>query len=426
MAEAEAAAWLCTADAVRSRAHAMLALAEAGRLAHFMVDVTRLDDVAAYVAAVVRCAYPDLRIPHHARWRHFAAGGVDRWGALGAALSGLDAAEAARLRVELCVVSVLLDAGAGADWRYAEPGTGLVLARSEGLAVASLHAFEAGLFAGKGGMRADAAGLARIDAAALARAFMVDDSNPMPGLEGRAALLRRLGAALLARPDLFGRDDPRVGGLFDHLVSTSEEQAPGSPRLGEEGAGGRQVAASNILATVLDGLGPVWLPRIVLAGRSLGDVWRYPHLPLEDTAPAGSAGLVPFHKLSQWLTYSLIEVFEGAGIAGTGLDALTGLPEYRNGGLFLDLEVLRLREPRLADAALPPGHPAVVEWRALTVALLDRLAPPLRARLGRDEAALPLSRLLEGGTWAAGRQAAAERRADGGPPLRILSDGTVF
>ena len=425
-AEAEAAAWLCTADAVRSRGHAMLALAEAGRLAHFMVDLARLDDAAAYVAAVVRCAYPDLRIPHHARWRHFAAGGVDRWGALGAALSGLDADEAARVRVELCVVSVLLDAGAGADWRYAEPGTGLVLARSEGLAVASLRAFEAGLFAGEGGMRADAAGLARIDAAALARAFMVDDSNPMPGLEGRAALLRRLGTALLARPDLFGRDDPRVGGLFNHLASTSEGQAHGNLRPGAEGAAGRQVAAGSILATVLDGLGPVWPARIVLAGRSLGDVWHYPDLPLENAAPAGSAGLVPFHKLSQWLTYSLIEVFEDAGIAVTGPDALTGLPEYRNGGLFLDLDVLRLRELRLADAALPPGHPAVVEWRALTVALLDRLAPPLRAHLGRDEAALPLSRLLEGGTWAAGRQAAAERRADGGPPLRILSDGTVF
>ncbi len=402
IAEAGAAAWLCTADAVRGRAHAMLALAEAGRLAHFTVDLTRLDDVAAYVAAVVRCAYPDLRIPHHARWRHLTAGGVDRWGALGAALSGLDADEVARVRVELCVVSVLLDAGAGADWRYAEPGTGLVLARSEGLAVASLRAFEAGLFAGGGGMRADAAGLARIDAAALARAFMVDDGNPMPGLEGRAALLRRLGAALLARPELFGRDDPRVGGLFDHLVSTSEEHAPGSPRPRDKGTAGLQVAARSILATVLDGLGPVWPTRIVLAGRSLGDVWRYPDLPLEDTAPAGSAGLVPFHKLSQWLTYSLIEVFEDAGIAVTGLDALTGLPEYRNGGLFLDLEVLRLREPRLADAALPPGHLAVVEWRALTVALLDRLAPPLRARLGRDEAALPLSRLLEGGTWRRG------------------------
>jgi len=409
MSEADAAAWLCTADAVRSRAHAVLASAEAGRLAHFTVDLSRLDDAAAYVASVVRGAYPDLHIPHHARWRHFAAGGVDRWGPLGAALAGLGADEVARARIELCVISVLLDAGAGPDWRYAEPGTGLMLARSEGLAVASLRAFEAGVFAGEGGRRADAAGLARIDAAALARVFAVDDGNPMPGLEGRAALLRGLGAALLARPDVFGRDDPRVGGLFDYL------------------AGGRSsISARAILAAVLDGFASVWPARLVLGGRSLGDVWRHPDLPLEAGAPAESVGLVPFHKLSQWLTYSLIEVFEDAGVAINGIEALTGLPEYRNGGLFLDLDVLRLRNPELADVELPPGHPAVVEWRALTVALLDRIAPPLRARLGRDEAALPLSRLLEGGTWAAGRQIAAERRAGGGPPLRILSDGTVF
>ncbi len=409
MSEVEAAAWLCTAEAVRSRAHAMLALAEADGLRHFTLDLAQLDDAAAYVVSVVRGAYPDLRIPHHARWRHFAAGGIDRWGLLHAALADLKAAEVVRTRVELCVVGVLLDAGAGTDWRYAEPGTGLTFSRSEGLAVASLRAFEAGLFAADGGMRADAAGLARIDASALARAFQVDEGNPMPGLEGRAALLRGLGAALLARPDLFGRDDPRVGRLFDHLMGD-----------------GATIAARDILGAVLDGFGPVWPSRTVLAGRSLGDVWHYPDLPLEPGAPASSAGLVPFHKLSQWLTYSLVEIFEDAGVAVTGIEALTGLPEYRNGGLFLDLGVLRLRDPGLADKPFPPGHPAVVEWRALTVALLDRIAPPLRVRLGRDEAALPLSRLLEGGTWAAGRQAAAERRADGGPPLQILSDGTVF
>lgn len=401
----EAAAWLCTADAVRSRANAMLAAAEAGRLQHFTVDLARLDDTAAYVATVVRSAYPDLAVPHHARWRHFTVGGVDRWGALHATLAGLDARELARVRVELCVTSVLLDAGAGPDWRYSEPGTGLVLTRSEGLAVASFHAFRSGLFAGEGGMRADAAGLLRIDAPALGQAFQVDSGNPMAGLDGRATLLHSLGAALLARPDLFGAD-ARIGGLFDFLSAL-----------------GQTVSARDILAVVLDGFGAIWPERIVLDGHHLGDVWRYPGLLPEPGAPAATAGLVPFHKLSQWLTYSLIEVFEDAGVAVAGIDALTGLPEYRNGGLFLDMGVLRLRNPALASTPLPPGHPAVVEWRALTVALLDRIAPPLRALLGVD---LPLSRLLQGGTWAAGRAIAAERRPGGGPPLHIQSDGTVF
>ena len=382
----------------------MLDTALQGGLPHLGVDLAQLPACADYVAGVIRRNYPTLDIPHHARWRHFSAGGVDRWGALRATLGDLDAAELARTRIDLCVVSVLLDAGAGPGWTYREPGTGLdagtglVLARSEGLAVASLDAFRAGLFSAKGLPQVDAAGLAGIGAAALGRAFQVSDDNPLAGLEGRAALLRRLGAALLARPDLFGQGRP--GGLFDAL------------------AGQGEVAAATVLAALLDGFGPAWPSRIVLAGRPLGDVWRHPAAPGD--------GLVPFHKLSQWLAYSLIEVFEGAGVAVTGIGALTGLPEYRNGGLLLDTGVLRLHDPALANTLLTVDHPAVVEWRALTVALLDRLAPLIRSRLGRDEATLPLSRILEGGTWAAGRAIAAERRPGGGPPLQVASDGTVF
>jgi hypothetical protein len=60
------------------------------------------------------------------------------------------------------------------------------------------------------------------------------------------------------------------------------------------------------------------------------------------------------------------------------------------------------------------------------VALLDRLAEVIRQRLGKDAESLPLARILEGGTWAAGRKLAFERRADGAPPLKVISDGTVF
>ena len=117
---------------------------------------------------------------------------------------------------------------------------------------------------------------------------------------------------------------------------------------------------------------------------------------------------MPFHKLSQWLAYSLSRSLEDAGIASTGLDELTGLAEYRNGGLFLDLGVLALREPGWRSGPLPVEHAAVVEWRALTVALLDRIAPLVRSRLGSRAAEMPLARVLQGGTWAA---AASYRRA---------------
>ena len=134
---------------------------------------------------------------------------------------------------------------------------------------------------------------------------------------------------------------------------------------------------------------------------------------------------MPFHKLSQWLTYSLLEPFEWAGITVTGLDGLTGLPEYRNGGLLLDAGVLRLKNEALATLPARAGDTFIVEWRALTVALLDELAPLVRGHLGLTEAQMPLACVLEGGTWAAGR-VLAQRLRDGTPPLNIVSDGTVF
>ena len=72
------------------------------------------------------------------------------------------------------------------------------------------------------------------------------------------------------------------------------------------------------------------------------------------------------------------------------------------------------------------GDEWVVEWRALTVTLIDELAPFVREILDVSAEQMPLARLLEGGTWAAGREIAAERRPGGVPPVRIDSDGTLF
>jgi hypothetical protein len=395
-------AWLCTPEAVRERCNALLALAEQDRL-HFAFDPGRLDDTVAYVAGVTRQNYPDLVIPYHARWRHFEVGGLDRWASLAVALCD-DPVERARQRIELCTVSVLLDAGAGAAWRYREPATGLLLSRSEGLAVASLHAFRDGLFSSdpRQPLRADADGLSRLSDAALAAAFQVSPDNPLAGVAERAELLRRLGVALRCLPRL-DCAQARIGGVLDLWLQRAVNGA---------------LPARDLLTMTLEVLAPIWPERLMLAGERLGDIWRHPML--------GDDGLVPFHKLSQWLCYSMIEVLEEIPIAVAGLDDLTGLAEYRNGGLFIDLGVLAVRDRSLATRPLPVDHPAIVEWRALTVALLDRIAPMLRLRLGAGAEQLPLVRLLQGGTWDAGRRIARERRPDGGPPLVVLSDGTVF
>ncbi len=152
-------------------------------------------------------------------------------------------------------------------------------------------------------------------------------------------------------------------------------------------------------------------------------------MPLGDCGHHGAVpgdGLVPFHKLSQWLAYSLVEPLEAGGVPVIGLDGLTGLAEYRNGGLFIDCGVIVPRDPSLPARPLDAVSEPVVEWRALTVALLDRLAADVRERLGKSAEAFPLACVLEGGSWAAGREIAFERRPDGSAPLTILSDGTLF
>jgi hypothetical protein len=395
---------LLSTGAVRERCANITRAVEAGHSRHFRIDRGRLQPAAQIVADVTRRRYRDLAIPYHSRWRHFDAGGFNRVSELNRQLACYDTADRLRAQIDLAVVSVFLDAGAGAGWRYREPGTIDDYERSEGLGIASLRAFMGGAWSASPGepLRVDATALVDIDAATLGQWFQVTPRNPLAALEGRAALLRRLGEALETRPDRFGLV-ARPCALFERMLGTPT------------------IAAPAILRAVLDGFGGIWRAGGASAdGIDIpGDVWRHP--------AAGGAGVthgfVPFHKLSQWLAYSLFEPFEWAGTAVTDRDALTALAEYRNGGLLIDAGVLRLVDDADRAAAWDVGSEIVVEWRALTVTLLDDLAQCVRAELDRPQ--LPLACVLEGGTWEAGRQFAARLR-NGEPPLTVRSDGTIL
>jgi hypothetical protein len=335
---------------------------------------------------------------------------VDRWAALDRQTKWPSAAARGRAAFDLAIVSVLLDAGAGPAWRYNDAASSRQIDRSEGLAIASLAMFQAGAFSANSAdpLRVDASVLAQLSEQALLDGFQVSAENPLVGVAGRCALLQRLGRTAIAAPSVFAREDaPRPGGFFDHLASLAR---------------GNSIAAPAILAELLTHFGPIWPSRLTLGGVALGDCWRHPSLIVGDTTD----GLMPFHKLSQWLAYSLIEPLEQSGIAVADIDGLTGLSEYRNGGLFIDMGVLELRDAGAMQRQHTVDSELVVEWRALTVALLDKLADVVRAKLGKDKLSLPLAKVLQGGTWTAGRIAAARLRADGSPPLKIVSDGTVF
>ncbi len=471
---------------IRARCAAILKSVEDGVSPSFKLDRNRLPALAERVAALTLHRFPDLKIPYHSRWRHFEAGGVNRKAELDALIAGKPVAEQARIRFDLTVVSVLLDAGAGPSWRYTEqrtlpaaarlqaepdellamldraatakaPSTVVVSSpatsedaaaagtaaeaagalpmasehpqskpervytRSEGLGVASFRAFMAGAFSSKSGdpLRADAAALRHVDAAALRAIFQSSPSNPVIGVEGRAALLSRLGTQLQAEATRSGHE-ARPGLLFDRLTANGVRTS---------------VSASELLAEVLRAFSPIWPSGSRVQGLPAGDVWAHRWAGsavggqtqrANDGHDRTTDGWVPFHKLSQWMSYSLLEPLQWAGVQVTGLDALTGLPEYRNGGLLLDAGVIVPRSAQSLSKLWKPQDEFIIEWRALTVALLDELAVLVRQRLGKTAVEMPLVCILEGGTWAAGREIAKELRGDGSPPLRIDSDGTIF
>jgi hypothetical protein len=403
----DAVALLRTTSAIRDRADSLLRRARAGQSPWFTVHDPAILDAVAEVAAVTRNRYPDLDIPFHSRWRHFEAGGVDRKAELDARLAALDPAGRARAMIDLVVVSVLLDAGAGPDWHYDEAASGLRFDRSEGLGVATWNAFADGTFSSDPNVprRVDADGLLNLTSDRLAEAFQIAPDNPLVGVDGRVELMHRLGHALTAQPETFGPLG-RPGGLFDRLLP---QHGPAT------------ISAHDILTQLLLSLSGIWLADNAIGGQRLGDCWPHPAV----DGPGATRGWMPFHKLSQWLTYSLLEPFAWAGVEVRGLDALTALPEYRNGGLLLDTGVLQLHDPDWLRTAWAVADELVVEWRALTVALLDELAPLVRRELGASQDRMPLACVLEGGTWAAGR-ALAQRLRGGLPPLVIISDGTVF
>ncbi len=392
--------FILSPEAIRDRAKKIFDLTTKGQT-HFTYHADKFQSTLDYVLTVIHKNYPDLNIPFHSRWGHFKVGGVDRVKDLNQLLSA-DKLEKARAKLDLVITSVLLDAGAGPDWRYAEESTGKVFSRSEGLGVASYYLFLSKKMSGSGKeILADGQGLKSITAKDIEACFQVSPTNPLIGVDGRVKLLNNLGDAV-SNKIIF--KDGRPGNIIDYLIETHGDKIP----------------ATAILRAVLDGLGPIWPGRIKSNGINLGDVWEY--LPLG----TGMSSLVPLHKLSQWMTYSLIEPIEEAGVKVVGVEGLTGLAEYRNGGLFIDSGLLSFKDPKEQLESWTPSSNLIIEWRSLTVYLLDKIGTEVQKALNKNPEDFPLAKVLEGGTWWAGRFLAKDKRQDGGPPILIDSDGTVF
>ncbi|KAL3449203.1 DUF1688 domain protein [Aspergillus insuetus] len=426
---------LLSLQAVREKAHIVFDLAKQGLLNHFDYHPDRLDAVVDYVVGIIQRDFGPNNfhsIPPHGRWQHFDVGNTPRISNLLTQWdeAGYDAVEKVRSLVDLFFVSVLLDAGAGDRWKFTEPGTGDVYTRSEGIAVASLYMFLEGDFASNGGDRG--AALKSITVETLYKGFQIDEENPLVGAEARVEILQRLGQSLLDNQDIFGPSG-RPGLLVDYLKRS--------------GASGDELDYSLLWSTLQKLLIPIWpSDRTKVSGKPVGDAWPLSvlakHKP--DSAPneptetsTATATIQPFHKLTQWLAYSLKVPFERLlSTTWANAELGTGLPEYRNGGLFVDMGVLTLKPSAMekglktSGGELPcfgAGDDEIVEWRAMTVALLDELHQRILASGKFGDVKLTLPQVLEAGSWKAGREIAARKRPESKcSPILNSGDGTLF
>ncbi|KAI6081822.1 DUF1688-domain-containing protein [Hypoxylon rubiginosum] len=467
----DAAGYLRSLGSVRERSKIVTDKALRNALNHFDVDMAKFPDVVSFVCGIIKRDFdpPFLSIPPHGRYQHFCVGGRDRVANLLATFpDDVDSTEKCRRLIDLFLVSVLLDAGAGTSWSFKSAENGRVYRRSEGLAIASLEMFKAGLFSGNptNKFQVDKDGLRKLTVEQLEKGMQSRPGNEIAGLEGRAQLLIRLGGALASKTDFFG-DDGRPGNMIDYLLAHPTTQASSTP-----------IVVLPVLWNVLmSGLAPIWpSSRTAIDGISLGDAWPCTSMPQPKPATSPSSppnfspfpnsssqshssgggnaapweSILPFHKLTQWLAYSLMHPMQSLlRIQFAGTELLTGLPEYRNGGLFIDLGVLTLKHDDLERGLqnyndygrrtgvkgvevapmFEPSDDVVVEWRGVTVGFLDKLLVEVNKALKRElnGGELSLAQLLEAGSWKGGREIAEVSRPNTKePPILIDSDGTVF
>jgi hypothetical protein len=387
---------------IREKAEAIYSRALQNKT-HFEIHESKIKECAAFVAGVIEDLYPNLNIPFHSRFRHFEAGKVNR-------LEEITNKDPVGLW-DLCIISVFLDAGAGEKWSYQDPRNNKFFTRSEGLAVATFDMFKNGFFSinpKNDPWRVDAEKLKNLSFQEFKVAFQESATNELLGIESRFKLIQNLASALLNQKNYFEHNNElRPGNLFSYIIKNKIQ---------------KEISAVELLKHILLSFQDFWPQRLEWKNVNFGDVWMY--APLATASVFDS--LVPFHKLSQWLCYSLLDPLQTMGYQISDLNQLTGLPEYRNGGLFLDEGVLELRNKSDLRLTHEVDSELIVEWRALTICLLDRLAVEVRKIFNKNEADWPLVKILEGGTWHAGRKSAQLRRGNLNSPLNLVSDGTVF
>jgi hypothetical protein len=258
------------------------------------------------------------------------------------------------------------------------------VAGDDALALAAFHMFASGSFSGEmtDPYRVDAETLVRLDLNELTSGLQWDRDVDQELLGAMQAHLKRFGEAMALRPDLFSEGKlTRPGVLALRLA-------------GEAGAG---IDASKLLDNLLETFAPVWDGGAKAGDVGLGDSFDY-----TGKSAGSETTTVPFHLCAQEMVYSLLEPFAWAGFEVTGLQDLTPPSDLAHAALFVQTGVLAISSEN--DEALPEETKTdrMVELRALSAALADKLADRLRSELDVSADQVPLTCILEGGTSRAG------------------------
>ncbi|KAI7907117.1 uncharacterized protein BX663DRAFT_465562 [Cokeromyces recurvatus] len=422
--------FLLSLGSVRERCFKVHEAATRNRLKHFDIDQSKLEEMVQFVVSIIKRDYDNPSdIPLYGRWRHFDIGGrrrldnlIQTWASV-----GQDTIEQTRKLIDILVIACLMDMKPCQAWSYTEHSTGRVFKRKDGIAIAILDMFIKGFFSNDPAQphRVDSEALLNLSFDTLCKELQFNDDNSFVDIEVRFEALKNLGSVLQNRTDYFGNNIRRPGNLIDYLLDhpTTIKTKKGP------------LISIETLWPVVQEMGELWAAEENRGGTSgLGDVWPC-------TAIHDDSNLVSFHKLSQWIIYSVIEPMEkllGATIEGT--DLLTPLPDYCNGGFLIDTGFLTLKpvdyergiknyqansllpyQPKVEVAPMfDMSDPVVTEWRALTVAYLDLIADRVRQTLRLSKKFLSLSQLIQGGTWSAGRELAEISRPNTHEPPIVI------
>ena len=341
---------------------------------YFEINLEKLDQTVDDLLEFILKKYPKMNIGMHSRLNHIPEWYdlVQKW--------KCPLNEKIKRLIDLLFVSVLLDGGSGENWKYIS--NNIEYRRSEGLGKCVYNMFISGFFSldEKQPYKVDMNRIKLINLDEFKNEFQISKDNILIGLENRLENLVNFSKFMINNDNFNINNNIRPGNIFDKIYNNLEIDL-------------------DKLYEIIFSFSPI-----------INDVHYYKPLDV----------YVPFHKILQWLSYSLIDLFKKFNISIRSDNYLTALPEYRNGGFLIDSNIINFKNNNLKNIFHEINSDIIIELRASTIVLIDIIKDKINIKKKNN---LNISQVLEGGTWRYGRYLANKNNIS---PIKIKSNGIIF